>query len=71
VLLDVRLRRLGRLVVPGDRRRLAEAADPVLPDLDLAELDLVLRVARDHEGLGERDRDDARGQLHARNLTRS
>jgi hypothetical protein len=65
VLLDVRASRLGRLVVALDGRRLAEAAHALVPDFDLAELDLVLRVACDHEGFGEGHRDKACAELHA------
>ena len=47
MLLDVRLRRLRRLVVALDRRRLAEAVHAAVPDLHLDDALLVLaRCAR-------------------------
>ena len=64
--LDERERRLGRLVVALDRRRLAEPGDALVPDLDLDDLGGVLRPARDRERLGELEGDDPGGQLHAR-----
>ena len=39
-----------------------------MPHLDLDHLGHVLRLARDREGLGEPQRDDAGGQLHGANL---
>ena len=56
VRLEVRERGLGRLVVAVDRRRLAEAARVAVPELDLDDLGLVLRLARDRERLGETQR---------------
>ena len=55
-------RRGGRLVVALDRRRLAEAGDVAVADLDLDDLGLVLRLARDDEGLGEPQRHGAGAQ---------
>ena len=64
LLLDVGERGGGRLVVTLDRRRLAEAGDAVVAQLDLDDVGLVARLARDHERLGEAQSDDAGGQLH-------
>src|SRR5581483_1035183 len=57
-----------RLVVAVDRRGLAEAGDAVVRHLDLDDLGLVLRTARDHERLRQAQRGGACLQLHAVNL---
>ncbi len=51
--LEPRERRVRRLVVPLDRRRLAEAGHTAVADLDLHHLRDVVRLARDHERLRE------------------
>ena len=65
--LEVRERGLARLVVALDRRPLAEAGDAVVAQLDLDDVVLVARLARDHERFGEAQGDDPGGQLHRRN----
>src|SRR5829696_2542213 len=62
-------RRLRRLLVTRDRGRLSEAGDVAVPDLDLDDLRLVLRLARDHERLGEPKRRDPRLELHRREIS--
>ena len=69
--LEIRKRRRGRLAVALDRRALAEAADSVVPELDLDDVLLVTRLARDHERLGQAQGDDPGCQLHRRNITTS
>ena len=64
VLLDVRERRLRRLAVARDRRRLAEAGHAGVPQLDDERLGRVARLARDDERLGELERHDPRRDLH-------
>ena len=71
MLLDVRLRRLGRLLVPVVRLRLAEARDAGVPELDDDDVLGVVRAARDHERLGQLERDDPRGDVHRRNVPTS
>src|SRR5581483_8237399 len=61
-------RRLRRLAVPGDRGRLAEAGELAVPQLDLDELDRLLRGARDHERLRERQSHDPSRQAHTARL---
>ena len=56
--LEIGERRRPRLVVPLDRRALAEARDLSVPQLDLDDIVLVARLARDHERLGQLQRDD-------------
>ena len=68
VLLEVRERRLGGLLVALDRRRLAEAGHAVVLDLDEDDLGGVLRAAGDDERLGELERRDPGGQLHDQRL---
>ena len=63
-------RRLRRLVVALDRGRLAEPGQAVVPDLDLHDLGLVLRLARDHEGLRQPERRDLRLELHGASLVK-
>ena len=65
--LEVRERGLAGLVVALDRRTLAEAGDAVVAELDLDDVVLVARLARDHERLGELQGGDPGGQLHRRN----
>ena len=67
--LQIRERRIAGLVVPLDRRPLAEAGERSVPQLDLNDVVLVARLARDHERLGELQGDDPGGQLHAATLT--
>ena len=54
----------GCLVVAVERRRLPAADEPLVPQLDLDDLLLVARLARDHEGLGELQRRNRRPELH-------
>ena len=58
VLLDERERRLRRLVVAVDRRRLAPTDVPVVAQLDLHDVLPVARLARDHERLRQARPDD-------------
>ena len=69
--LEVRERGRARLVVALDRRALAEAGDAVVAQLDLDDVVLVARLARDHERLGEAQGDDPGGELHRRNPNRT
>jgi hypothetical protein len=64
--LHERERRLGRLVVPLDRRSLTEPGDVPVPDLDLDHVGRVLRPARDRERLGQLEGDDPGAELHTR-----
>src|SRR5579872_2581600 len=68
VRLEVRVRRLRRLVVALDRRRLAVSGDPVVRDVDLHDLRLVRRLARDRERLREAQRHDPGAQIHGSTL---
>ena len=70
VCLHERERGLRRLVVAGDRRRLATTRLPVVADLDLHDLGPVLHLAWDHERLGEAKPDNASADLHGANLSR-
>ena len=65
--LEVRERGFRRLVVALDRRRLAESGAAVVLDLDLDDVGLVVRLARDRERLGETKRRDAGAHLHPGN----
>ena len=65
MLLDERERRLGRLVVALDRRRLAAADVRAVPQLDLDDVLPVARLARDHERLGQPEAGDGGFDLHA------
>jgi hypothetical protein len=58
------------LLVALDRRRLAAAGAALVRELDLDDLGLVARLARDHERLGEPESDRARVQVHAGNPNR-
>jgi hypothetical protein len=60
VLLDVRPCRLGRLVVPVGRLRLAEPRHPRMPQLDDDDILRVHRAARDDERLRQLERRDPR-----------
>jgi hypothetical protein len=64
VRLEVGERRLGRLPVTVDRRRLAEAGDAVVLDLDEDDLGGVLRAAGYDERLGQLERRDPGRELH-------
>ena len=64
VLLDVRERRLGRLVVPLDRRPLPVADLAVVADLDLDDVHGVRGLPGDDERLGELQRRDPGGHVH-------
>ncbi len=64
VLLDVRERRLGRLVVLRDRGSLSVAGDVAVRHLDLDDVDGVRRAAGDHEGLRELQRGQPGGHFH-------
>src|SRR4051794_25538826 len=68
VRLEVRERRLRRLLVALDRSRLAVPHQAVVIDLDLYDLDLGLGPARDRERLLELERGDRGSQLHGRRL---
>ena len=68
VRLHVGERRSGGLLVPLDRRRLAVADDVAVAELDLDDLGPVGRLARDPEGLGEREPDDACRDVHPHTL---
>ena len=68
VLLDVRPRRLGRLVVAVERLRLAEARHARVPQLDDDDVLRVARAARDDERLRQLERRDPRGDVHGRNV---
>ena len=67
VLLHVCARRLGRLPVALDRRRLAEAADVAVPSSSWQSSTSSVELAGDHERLRERHRDDPGADLHRRN----
>ena len=69
--LEVPERGLARLAVALDRRPLAEAAEAVVVELDLDDVLLVARLARDHKRLRESQGDDPCGQLHRRNPSRT
>ena len=69
VLLDVRERGLRRLVVPRDRRRLTEAGDAGMTQLNDERLCRVARLARDDERLRELERHDPRRDLHGGEAT--
>jgi hypothetical protein len=66
--LDICERRLSRLVVGVDRRRLAEAGHAFVLKLDLDHVRGVLRPACDRERLGQLQGDDPGAQLHAGTL---
>src|SRR5262249_32493742 len=51
--------------VPPDRRSLPESGDSVVANLDVHDLRLVLRAARDRERLREPKRDDPGADFHA------
>ena len=71
VFLDVRPRRLGRLLVAVDGLRLAEARDTGVPELDDDHVLAVARAAGDDERLRQLERDDPRGDVHGRNVPTS
>ena len=62
------LRRLGRLVVAVDRRRLAVARDAVVRQRDVDDVRVVRRLARDDERLRQLQPDDPCLDLHLASL---
>ncbi len=64
MLLDERERRLGRLSVALDRRRLAAADVAAVAELDLDDVVPVARLPRDDEGLRQPEPDDVGADLH-------
>src|SRR5947199_4495433 len=64
MLLEIGKRALGGLAVVVDRRGLAEPGHGSVTQLDLCNMLRLRRPARDHEGLGEVERDDPGAQLH-------
>ncbi len=70
VLVHERLRRLAGLAISLDRSAFAVACHAVVPQRDLQDVRVVGGLARDDEGLGELQPDDAGLDLHARSLRR-